>query len=393
MKRIVKWGCYLCLLSGLLSSYATAASLSRQAIMVVQRAQTLFDSKQMKKAVSVLTNFKSKQDYDNAYIQQMLGVYYWQLAEPKKSVAALSEAVKSEQLVGVEAWSTQRMLADILLSEQKYSLSLVQYQALLKRKPIPKDVNLSDVWLRIAQIYYQQNQWQSILKAMSNYEMVKGKTSTLSLSLTVNAHLQLKQWNAAESDLITLRSLDPENSVWWQQLLFVQRTLQQHKAALTTLALAQRQGLMTSQNDRLLLAQLYNENGIPRQAALLLTEIPNSEKNVTMCLQEAWYWQEAKSWRKSELAWQHAAQLDPQYYWELSQLQMKNEQYQAAILSLDKITNSKISPQIIFSEKMNVYVQLGEFTQALSLAHQEYDNTHIQTEKWIQYLQDKILKN
>ena len=222
MKRIVKWSCYACLLTSLWSSSVFAQSLSRGAMIVAQRAQTLFESKQVDKAVSILTDFKSQQAYDKAYIQQMLGVYYWQLDNVSKSEHALSSAVNSNQLTVLEAWSTQRMLADILLSQQKYVLALRQYEMLLKRKPVPKGVSVSEVWLRIAQIHYQEHQWDKTLKAMSNYRRIKGKVSVLSLSLMANAQLQLQQWRLAEQNLLKLRDLDSGNSAWWQQLLFVQ---------------------------------------------------------------------------------------------------------------------------------------------------------------------------
>lgn len=115
-----------------------------------------------------------EREYDHAYFDRMLGVFYWQNGQMKPALAALTQAVNSGQLVDDQAWSTRRMLADLLLMNKEYKLALPHYYELTKS--LPKDQKGDDIWLRIGQTHYQLGEWQPVLKAMKNTKPTDYKT-------------------------------------------------------------------------------------------------------------------------------------------------------------------------------------------------------------------------
>ena len=110
-----------------LSSAYAGGKLSHSIAVKVQKANNLQLDDKVNQAIDLLVSLKPVEPYDKAFVQRMLGVFYWQQGNPSKAISNLSKAVKSGLLQDDQAWVTQRMLADILLSEQKYSQALQNY--------------------------------------------------------------------------------------------------------------------------------------------------------------------------------------------------------------------------------------------------------------------------
>ncbi len=199
-------------------------------------------------AVAMLAEMNPSGAYDKAYVQRMLGVFYWQQGKTSQAVALLTKAVNSGLLQDDQAWTTERMLADILLSDAKYSQALPHYYKLTKN--IPAKQKGDELWLRIAQAHYQQSQWQQVLTAMKRYDDYRIKDSMSPLSIKLGAQLQLKYWKGASATLNRLIALEPNKLIWWQQLASIQMGEQVETAdALATLKLAKYQGVELSQQD------------------------------------------------------------------------------------------------------------------------------------------------
>ncbi|MGF1689479.1 hypothetical protein L4C36_22930 [Photobacterium japonica] len=368
---------------GAFSSMASA-ELSQFTAGKVQRANTLQQDDKLDQAIAMLEGLDPSRDYDKAFVQRMLGVFYWQQGNSKKAIANLTAAVNTGLLKDEQAWITQRMLADILLSNAQYKQALPHYYALTKS--IPDTQKADELWFRIAQSHYQLSEWKAVLRALSSHQRYAKKADVQSLTLKLGAQLQLQQWKGTIPTLERLIALEPKKTVWWQQLAGIQLRIGHSKSALETLALAKRNGIALTQQDLKTLGQLYAQRGMPERAARLYAELDNGNTDVELISTQAQYWQMAKEWDQAITAWQVAAKLNNKYRWPLAQLLLQEGQYQRAIAQLDKVTSQRHASEVELA-KVRAYYKLDNFDQAIIHAKRADNIKSTSASKsWIQYL-------
>lgn len=367
-----------------LSSAYAGGKLSQSIAVKVQKANNLQLDDKVNQAIDLLVSLKPIEPYDKAFVQRMLGVFYWQQGNPSKAISNLSKAVKSGLLQDDQAWVTQRMLADILLSEQKYSQALPHYYQLTKR--IPKSQKGYELWLRIAQSHYQLSQWSKVLSAMKRYDGYKRKDEMSPLSIKLGAQLQLKHWNGATSTLNRLIAIEPTKLNWWQQLVNIQLRAGKPADALSTLKLAKYQGVKLTQQDLHRLAQLYAQRGIPERAAKQIAELDGATTSTRLLVEQANYWQMAREWQSAINIWEKAAQRNNRYRWQLAQLLLQEGQYQKALTELNKVKRKDKQSDVELA-KVRAYYKLNNFDKAIIHAKQANNiKPSSAASSWIKYL-------
>lgn len=363
-----------------------AGTLSPAVATKALKAKKLADKKHYDKAIEVLTPLP-KQAYDKAYMARMLGIFYWQNEQIKPAIKALRLAVSGDQLEPEQAWSTRRMLADILLMNQQYKPALTEYSQLVKAQPESKShEDKAELWLRISQIHYQLEDWSKTLSSIQRYHQLGMPDAVQPLSLKVGAQLQLSQWTSAIPTLKKLLLLEPQKKRWWMQLVNLEMRVKRQNDALDSLALAKLQGIEFNQKETRLLAQLYAQNGIPERAAQVMSTLKGAENDKALLVSQAQYWQRAKEWDKAIDTWQLAAQHDEKYHWNVAQLMLQQGQYRAALHVLDNIKDPSRQVDVALARTRALY-QLDKVDHALKQAH--YAN-HLQpsaeAKSWIKYL-------
>jgi len=367
-----------------LVSGTAQAELSRFTAGKVQRAQTLQQEEKLDEAIVLLAEMSPSKAYDRAFVKRMLGVFYWQKGDVKKAIANLSKAVDSGLLKDEQAWVTQRMLADILLSDEQFKRALPHYYQL--SKAIPENQKADELWLRIVQAHYQNSEWKQVLSAMTTYEMLNRVDDVQPLTIKLGAQLQLQQWRQSLPTLKRLIILEPNKTVWWQQTAGIQLRLSRSKDALDTLALAKRQGVELSQQDLKTLAQLYAQRGIPERAAVIYAQLKGAKNDVELVSSQAMYWQMAKEWDKAISVWSQAVELDNKHRWPLAQLLLQEGHYRKAIAELDKVTLKGRMDDIELA-KVRAYYKLENFEQAIIHAKMANNIKSTSASKsWIKYL-------
>ncbi len=367
----------------LFCGFSQAQQLSQYNAAKIQRAIQLQQEQQLSEAIEVLAKLTPSQDYDRAYINRMLGVFHWQQGNTPMALSFLDKAVMSKQLDDEQARVTQRMLADLWLTEQGYSQALSHYYQLTKN--MPKEQKTNDLWFRIAQAHYQLSEWDKVLIALKQQQHLS-KHSHQILVLKLGAQLQLKQWNLAIPTLNALLEIEPRQAGWWQQLANVQLRLNKSSEALDTLALARRQGIELNQSELMLLAQLYAQRGIPEKAAQVVAMLKDAETDKQLLVTQASYWQAAKEWDKAITIWLQAAKLDAVHYWPAAQLQIQEGYHQQGLATLDKVTEYSKTADVALA-KVRAYYKLNQIDKALMYAKRANEFESSSTAKgWIQYL-------
>ena len=392
--------------------------LSAYSAAKIQRAQQLQQQERYPEAIQLLTELELSQPYDQAFVQRILGIFYWQQEQPQQAIEQLTLAVSSDLLADGQQQTSQQMLADILFTEQAYTDALTHYYQLIadyqtvtgqqQRAAAPHSLEQAkqQVWLRIAQAHYQQQQWQQVVNATQEYSQLATTAMTgsneqlLALQLQLTAQSQLQQWAGAETSLQLLLTWQPNKLLWWQQLAAIQLRTGRHREALSTLELAQRQGLMLSVAERRTLAQLYAQQGIPEQAALVMTALyADGEREQATLIEQAQYWQQAKEWDKAISSWRQVVALTSEsaqqhYRWPLAQLLLQQGNYRAALseLNLSAIGQGKSDAQRADIElaKVRAYYKLADLNNAIVHAKRALAlHSSGSAKGWLSYLQQK----
>ncbi|CAH0539659.1 tetratricopeptide repeat protein [Vibrio marisflavi] len=366
------------------AAYASGERLSQYTNNMVQQANHLVGEKEFAQAIQLLKKADLSREYDKVYVARMLGVIYWQNNQNKLAIQQLSTAVNSNVLHDEQAWTTKKMLADLLLMQHQYEQSLHYYYSLIDN--MPKQESGADVWLRIAQANYQLSRWKQVLSAMKQYDEYKKAPTVSPISLKLGAQVQLQLWHKAAVTANRLIALEPENLIWWRQLVAIQLRENKTKAALNTMSLAKLQGLQLTQKDIQLLAQLYAQVGIPLRAAQTMEQIKDISSDINLLTQQAAYWQLAKEWPKAVKSWLLAAKKNNKYRWNAIQILTQQGEDKKAISELDKITAPKQQAKVALI-KAQAYYRLGDIKLAVEQA--KYSKKLKDTEEarsWVDYL-------
>lgn len=366
-----------------ISTFTTIANeLSEYAAVRVQRAHNLAQEEKLQEAISALEAVETSREYDRAFIARMLGIFYWQNDQVNLAIKQLDASVQSGLLNDEQAWQTRKMLADLLLNEQRFSQALPHYYEL--SQSVPENQKAHEVWLRIVQSHYQLSQWRDVLSSMARYEQFGLPDELPPLSIKLSAELELKQWTSAIGTIKRLIVIEPERMEWWRQLVALYLRIDDSQRALDAFALAKLQGAVFTQDDIKLLAQLYGQRGIPERAAEVLGELKGLNSDSKLKAQQATFWQLAKEWDKSIESWRVAAKLDRQYYWNLSQLLVQEGHYEQALIALKKVSGRKAEVSLM---KARAYYKLKRFEDALANAKRAHAiKPSAQAESWVKYL-------
>jgi tetratricopeptide (TPR) repeat protein len=178
--------------------------------------------------------------------------------------------------------------------------------------------------------------------------------------------------------------LEPNNAIWWRQLVDIELRAGNTKQALDALALADKQIALTAQ-ERRLLASLYAHNGAPERAAITLEHIDQARSELELIVEQAKYWQTAKELETAEHLWLKAARLDGQYYWQYVLVLTYQDKWQQALQTIDKVQNPTTETALL---KVQILYALERVDLALSMAKSALENTSdTQIENWVAFLE------
>lgn len=379
MKRLIA-----CLLLMSSASWSVAAELGQYAANKAMKANQLAQNDKLNEAISTLKDADVSRAYDKAYLARMLGVFYWQNEQLQPALASLKQAVDSGELADDQAWTTRKMLADLLLVDHQYAQALPHYYQLVKA--VPKDQNAYELWLRIGQIHYQSEQWKKSLAAIAQYEKFRRPDEVTPLSVKLGAQLQLERFKSAIPTIKRLLALEPDKGNWWLQLVSLEMRTGQKRDALSSLGLAKLQGINLSQQDLRLLAQLYAQNGVPERAAQVLEMLDEADSDIQLITERAFYWQRAKEWDQAITTWTLAARFNKKYHWNVAQLLNQQGQYRQALVELDKVKEKSRQPQVALARTRALY-KLNQLEDALVEAKKSNNlEPSDEAKGWIKYL-------
>lgn len=377
---------FLSVISG--SAFANQ-ELGMRTAAQVSKAYELEQEEKLSEAITLLEGLQPNANFDRAYVARMLGIYYWQAEQPDKAITQLQIAVDTKAFKDEQGWQTERMLAELMLSEDMPEKALVHFDNLTKTaenyEKLSKE-QITGVWLNKARAHYLLQQWRSLLASIKQYHQLDSTPKLQPLSLQLTAEMQLNHLKSAILTTQKLLALQPDNLMWWQQLSSLYMQTKQYKLALATLVSAERAGIEVPDNLQLSKAQLYSQQGIPEKAAQSYANLQVKETDIDTIIKQARHWQMAREWSSAQTAWLAAARLNAKYYEEVSRLELQQGDFKQALSSLAKVQGMPEQERLLLEAR--AYVGLKDYAKATKVAEQAHRvKPTTQSADWLQYLQ------
>lgn len=237
----------------------------------ISKAFELYNANQVNEAIAILEPLQPTEAFDKAYLWRFLGQLYID-KNPAKALDLMEKAVKLDVLSFNDQAGMIRTVADLNMMANKPDKAISYYE-MWKDFSGEQDPTVE---LRIASAYYQLKQYSKIIapadRAIALYPAPKVEPYEMKFA----AYYELKQNKKAIEVLETLLTLFPKEKRFWVQLGQFYSIDEQHERALALFDLAYKEGLLKTDNEIKMLAQLYNNNNLPYRAAALLEKHMNA---------------------------------------------------------------------------------------------------------------------
>lgn len=374
-------------------------TLSERVGKKVFKAYELYTEEKVDEALELALSIKTSKPYDTASVSKFIGnLYAGMKGKGKTSLKYLEVAVKADILSTNDHGLAMKLYADLSMQESLFQQAIDSYQAWMdftgKQDPA--------TWVRIGHAYSSLKQYDKVVapadKAIALYEKPERNPYLLKLS----AYFQQKDFKNAVKIGETMVELFPEEKKFWVQLGQFYMVTEDYEKALATMHMAYINGYVETASQAKILAQLYNNNGVPHRAGMILEEYMNSgviERDDRLLTQLANTWHQAKEIDKAIYYFGEAAAAskDGNLYYKQGLLMFEQEKHMDAVKALklaledDKLRkpgNAKLTiAQAHFYKK-----QYKSAYQWMSKAAKD-KKTAKNAKTWLKYIKDSAKRD
>lgn len=361
----------------------------------LQTAFEAYNEERLNDAVVLLRDIEPKEEFDKASVERFLGQILVSMDgdNAAESLVLLERAANREVLNDRDQADLMRLNGDLSLQEEKYG-NAVQWYNKWMEFTCKEDAS---TYTKIAKGYTELKEFDKVVVAADKAIALAEEPDKNPYALKVNAFHETKNYPAAVETVETLVELFPEEKNWWTQLGFFYMLVENYEKALSTFALAYKQGFLTKKSEYKALVQLYASNDIPYKSAQLhekymkageIEDDANSIANLANTLHQA---REHKSAAKF---YAQAGQMsnDPEYFRKQGALLLTAEDYKGAIAALNTALAGNIDEvaKVHFS-LMEANFYAGNFRKAYEHAElaQKDPSMRRNATAWIPYIQEK----
>lgn len=306
----------------------------------VEAANALIAKKSYGEAISQLSKMAdgSGTEYEKAIAAYNLGFAYTAQENYGGAAKAFQKALDANALPQQQHEQLQFNLGQLLVADKQYAAGskvLERYMAEACTTPSPE----SHIFL--AQAYAEQKRFADALPQV-DMAIAQGKTvkeSWLQLKLALN--YEMKNYRGCADALVKLITLVPAKSDYWRQLSGMFLELKQDPEAVAVLALADRQGMLTSANEIKNLYNIYMMVDLPYKAAAFMQDaidknrIPGDEKNLESVANA---WINAREYGRAEAVLKKLASTSEkgEYFFKLGAMYGDDERWKESREMLEK---------------------------------------------------------
>lgn len=198
------------------------------------------------------------------------------------AIKSLARAYALNQLSGTRQTQLAMQLGQLYLAADQWADTRTLLSKALEQ-PLPEGENHPAMAYTMLALAWQlddkqPSRWNKSIPPLKKAMSLSDKPPESWLTLLVSAQYQTQDYASAENTLKLLIARSAENKNYWLQLASMQQLQSKPKDQLSTLELADQRGILTNEDEVLLLAQLQIMEGIPERAARRLQQGVESEQ-------------------------------------------------------------------------------------------------------------------
>jgi tetratricopeptide (TPR) repeat protein len=334
----------------------------------VQKAFELYSADDIDGALVILLDIDASKAYDRAYVDRFIAVMYATKGDnEKKAIQYLKQAVEPDVLNEGDHGEAIKLLADLQMQTKQYKEALKNYEAWMDFTG-KED---AATYVKIAQAYYELRRLDKMVEPADKAIALYGdKPNQNPYILKLTSYYERKMYREGVKVLETVLQIFPENKQWWTQLGMFYLLVEDYPKALQTLDLAYKQGFLEKESELKTLASLYQSNGVPNKAAVLLEKNINSGKikrddKTLSNLANAHH--AAQNIADAAKYYSEVAKMtnDGQHYRKAGMLFKQDEQFKQAIVVLNKALElGEKNKGRLYMSLAEAHFYLGQYKQA-----------------------------
>jgi thioredoxin-like negative regulator of GroEL len=280
----------------------------------VTRAFELYNEEKVDEALKVLLEIRGGNEFDNAFLARFIGNLYAQ-RDAKQAIRYLEQATKPDVLSFADQSSSLKLVADLQQMEGMHKDAIRNYEAWIRFT----GENDPDVYLRIANSYYQLQDYKNVLVPIDNAIRYSRTPNKNHYMLKMGALYESRNYPKTVEVVETMVQLFPEERQFWVYLGNFYTLVEDYQKSLSAFQIAYNNGYLESEAELKMLGQMYANNNIPYKAAAIYEKYLKSgkiKKDRTMLTAIASNFQAAREFAKAA-----------QYYGELAALTNEADAY------------------------------------------------------------------
>lgn len=234
------------------------------------KLQEMIADERYKEARAGLVELTSKRlnSFEVANVNQYIG---WVDSAEGDYVAAakrFQKAIDSDSLPNQAHFGMMLQMAQMYIAGEKYQKGIDSLQAYYNIVDEIKDATFAMEAHALSQLKQYRKAITTLKKAISLADEPKEKWYYLLYTL----HMELSQFNEAAGVLETLIEINPNKKDYWKRLSSVYFSLKKDDQALAVLVIADKNGLIVDEKDRMHLFKMYAFLGVPYKAGKVLED-------------------------------------------------------------------------------------------------------------------------
>ncbi|MCF2946889.1 hypothetical protein L0668_02140 [Paraglaciecola aquimarina] len=359
--------------------------------------ETLTEDARSEEALRILKEIDTDEPFDRAFTDNFIGKLLAGSGKGKESLEYFEKAVNSKQLNDSEQVVGIKLIADLNLQEGEYKEALKWYKEWLT----VTCKESYDVYFRMANAYYQTQQYAEIIDPINKAIASAEKPNKTAYALKMTSYYNRKMYKETIAVQEEAVRIFPDDKNLWTQLGMFYMLVENHQKALSTFELAYNQGFITKPAEIKALSQLYTMNDVPIKAATVLEKHVKSgfvKKDERILTAIASSYQQAKEFKESADYYGQAADLasDPGLYFKQGNMlyiaERPNEALKALQKALDEGADNKGRIHMVMMEA-NFYQ--GRYKQAYEHIQEakKDKSTRRNARSWESFIKEKAKNN
>ncbi len=228
--------------------------------------------------------------FEKANVNQYLGYIEQAEGHYDKAAQYFQAALDSDALPNQAHFPMMIQVAQMLIGSGSYQKGLDMLHNYYKLTDAIKD----NVFALEANAYAQLKQYNKAIPILKKAISLSDKPSEPWNYLLYSLYMETSQYQQAAKTLETLIAINPNKEDYWKRLSGVYFNLKKDDKALATLVVANKNGMLKDEKDRLRLFRMYALLGVPYKAAKVLEQglkngVIKSEYKHWKTLGEVWY--------------------------------------------------------------------------------------------------------